>query len=147
MSSSTQLTLEGFLYHLHESFDLQNVGSLNFHQLRASLECIHCNLSKRELLELFNFPDDYKSHRIDYDTFRGVVAGLLIGKGRDYFTKLAFHLIDVDKSKSIDHEDFCEASNRVGIKMSSEEAKKVVGVLSSKGNDEIDYKEFKEITK
>jgi len=147
---------------LFRKFDADGNGTIDHKEWRLLARCIGVNMKDEDLDRLFMVVDTDSNGTIEYDEFErwfcgdlgdgdGKVKRLITGMGESFRMLPASNLedvlevfndFDVDKSGTIDRDEFRQLTCVLGIRRSAEKTDEMFDAIDIDGNGTLDFQEF-----
>lgn len=134
-------------------FDTDNSGAIDWAEFKAMLPKLGVTMNEAKALKYFNMCDTDGGGDIDLDEFRSALFAIDPNTGNSTGFRPsalltpadAFDLFDVDKSGSIDEDEFAFVLEYMNVSMDEMEQENLFNKYDKDGSGHIDYDEFKQI--
>eukprot|EP00189_Rhodosorus_marinus_P011237 CAMPEP_0184738030 /NCGR_PEP_ID=MMETSP0315-20130426/771_1 /TAXON_ID=101924 /ORGANISM="Rhodosorus marinus, Strain UTEX LB 2760" /LENGTH=160 /DNA_ID=CAMNT_0027205563 /DNA_START=78 /DNA_END=560 /DNA_ORIENTATION=+ len=133
------------MFEAFELFDRNADGFIDFKEMKLLLRSLGLRVNNHEARNVFGDADEKGTGRIDFDSFRIAMAKDL-QKREELESKLehkmAFTLMDTDKTGSLSSENIREAANRVGESITDEQIKNMIEDAAGEGATTVSFQQY-----
>uniref|UniRef100_A0A7S3A2M9 EF-hand domain-containing protein n=1 Tax=Rhodosorus marinus TaxID=101924 RepID=A0A7S3A2M9_9RHOD len=136
---------EDEMFEAFELFDKNADGFIDFKEMKLLLRSLGLRVNNHEARNVFGDADVSGTGRIDFDSFRMAMAKDL--QKREALEsklehKIAFTLMDTDKTGSLSFANIREAADRVGEVITDEQIDEMIADAAGKGATTVSFQEY-----
>lgn len=128
-------------------FDAENVGSIDYHELKVAIRALGFEVSKEEVTQLAREVDIEETGRIDLGQFVQILAPKIRDRDPDEEIAKAFRLFDYDNRGIISLKNMRHVARELGETLSDDELQAMIDEFDRDQDGAIDEREFLYIMK